>query len=225
MPDNFSTDFITALKNHDTKTLLSIPKSDVHNHLGRGCRVEWLSERMNHTFAKPPAVYDGLQGMQDWYVNNIRDYCRTHDSNQADTRREGCFVEAGRNHLARFAPSFSASDIEDYGSMQAFRDYYDALHKKYCPNAFYEPELAFASYEDLEPALVQAEEYFSSGYFKSIDVCCGEGYKPFSDFIPLYKIAEKYGVLKRMHVGETGTAEEIEEERLLLLPAPVVPLV
>ena len=89
MPDKFSNDFITALKNHDTKTLLTIPKSDVHNHLGRGCRVEWLSEKMNHTFAKPPAVFDGLLGMQDWYVNNIRDYCRAHDSNQADVRREG----------------------------------------------------------------------------------------------------------------------------------------
>ena len=142
MPDKFSNAFINALKNHDTQTLLTIPKSDVHNHLGRGCRVEWLSERMNHTFAKPPTVFDGLQGMQDWYVNNIRDYCRAHDNNQADTRREGCFVEAGRNHLARFAPSFSASDIEDYGSMQAFRDYYDALHKKYCPDAFYEPAAA-----------------------------------------------------------------------------------
>ena len=182
MPDKFSSDFINALKNHDTETLLSIPKSDVHNHIGRGCRVEWLSERMNHTFAKPPVVFDGLQGMQDWYVNNIRDYCRAHDDKQADTRRAGCFVEAGRNHLARFAPSFSASDIEDYGSLQA-----------------------------IEPAHVQAEEYFSSGYFKSIDVCCGEGYKPFSYHIPLYRIAEKYGVLKRMHVGETGTAEEIEE--------------
>ena len=59
--------------------------------------------------------------------------------------------------------------------------------------------------------LAQAEEYFSSGYFNSIDVCCGEGYKPFSDYIPLYKTAEKYGVLKRMHVGETGSAEDIEE--------------
>ncbi|SFI38639.1 Adenosine/AMP deaminase [Treponema bryantii] len=211
MTDKFSSDFINALKNHDTQTLLSIPKSDVHNHLGRGCRVEWLSEKMNHTFAKPPAVFDGLLGMQDWYVNNIRDYCRAHDSNQTDYRREGCFAEAERNHLARFAPSFSETDIEDYGSLKNFCDYYDSLHKKYCPDAVYEPELAYQSYADIESKLAKAEEYFSSGYFKSIDVCCGEGYKPFSDYIPLYRIAEKYGVLKRMHVGETGTAEEIEE--------------
>ena len=211
MPDKFSSDFINALKNHDTQTLLSIPKSDVHNHLGRGCRVEWLSEKMNHTFAKPPAVFDGLLGMQDWYVNNIRDYCRAHDSNQTDFRREGCFAEAERNHLARFAPSFSETDIEDYGSLKNFCDYYDSLHKKYCPDAVYEPELAYQSYADIESKLAKAEEYFSSGYFKSIDVCCGEGYKTFSDYIPLYKIAEKYGVLKRMHVGETGTAEDIEE--------------
>ena len=55
-----------------------------------------------------------------------------------------------------------------------------------------------------------AEKYFASGYFKSIDVCCGEGYKPFSDYIPLYRVAEKYRIKKRMHVGESGSAEDVE---------------
>ena len=113
---------------------------------------------MNHPFAKPPAVFDGLLGMQDWYVNNIRDYCRAHDSNQTDYRREGCFAEAERNHLARFAPSFSETDIEDYGSLKNFCDYYDSLHKKYCPYAVYEPELAYQSYADIESKLAKAEE-------------------------------------------------------------------
>ena len=208
MTDDYSKKFIQALENKDCETLLSIPKSDVHNHIGRGCRKQWLSEKLNHVFADPPAKFDGLMGMQNWYVNEIRDYTREHDA--SDLRREGCLVEAQRNHLVRFAPGFAVEDIDEFGSMEAFMDYWNAMHKKYCPEAAFEPELAFPSYGDVQKEIPQAEEYFASGFFHSIDVCCGEGYKPFEAFLPLYKIAEKNHVLKRMHVGESGTAEDVE---------------
>ena len=208
MTDNYSKKFIQALENKDCETLLSIPKSDVHNHIGRGCRKQWLSEKLNHVFADPPAKFDGLMGMQNWYVNEIRDYTREHDA--SDLRREGCFVEAQRNHLVRFAPGFAVEDIDEFGSMEAFMDFWHAMHKKYCPESAFEPELAFPSYGDVQKEIPQAEEYFASGFFHSIDVCCGEGYKPFEAFLPLYKIAEKNHVLKRMHVGESGTAEDVE---------------
>ena len=208
MTDDYSKKFIQALENKDCETLLSIPKSDVHNHIGRGCRKQWLSEKLNHVFADPPVKFDGLMGMQNWYVNEIRDYTREHDA--SDLRREGCFVEAQRNHLVRFAPGFAVEDIDEFGSMEAFMDFWNAMHKKYCHEAAFEPELAFPSYGDVQKEIPQAEEYFASGFFHSIDVCCGEGYKPFDAFLPLYKIAEKNHVLKRMHVGESGTAEDVE---------------
>lgn len=208
MTDNYSKKFIQALENKDRETLLTIPKSDVHNHIGRGCRKQWLSEKLNHVFADLPAKFAGLMGMQNWYVNEIRDYTREHDA--TDLRREGCFVEAQRNHLVRFAPNFSVEEIEEYGSMKNFMDFWNAMHKKYCPEAAFEPELSFPSYGDIQKEIPFAEEYFASGFFHSIDVCCGEGDKPFEAFLPLYKIAEKNHVLKRMHVGESGTAEDVE---------------
>lgn len=208
MADEFSEQFIKALENHDSETLLSIPKSDLHNHIGRGCRKAWLSQKLNHEFSDPPAKFDGLMGMQNWYVNEIRDYCRDHDA--TGLRREGCFVEARRNHLVRFAPGFAVEDIDDCGGMKEFMNYWNAMHQKYCPDAVFEPELAFPSYGDVQKEIPQAEEYCASGFFHSIDVCCGEGYQPFEAYIPLYKIAEKNHVLKRMHVGESGTAEDVQ---------------
>ena len=80
MPDKFSEAFIQALENKDTEALIAIPKSDLHNHLGRGCRRQWLSEKLNHDFPPPPEKFDGLMGMQNWYVGAIRDYCRAHDA-------------------------------------------------------------------------------------------------------------------------------------------------
>ena len=40
-------------------------------------------------------------------------------------------------------------------------------------------------------------------------MCGGENFQPLEAFIPLYREAEKYHLTKIMHVGETGTADDI----------------
>lgn len=37
----------------------------------------------------------------------------------------------------------------------------------------------------------------------------GENVQPFEAFLPLYRKAEKYHLTKKMHVGETGSAEDV----------------
>ena len=56
MADKYTEKFIQALETHDRETLVAIPKSDLHNHIGRGCRKQWLSQKLNHDFADPPAM-------------------------------------------------------------------------------------------------------------------------------------------------------------------------
>ena len=53
------------------------------------------------------------------------------------------------------------------------------------------------------------DEYVSDGFFHSIDVCGGEDNKPMEAFVPLYRKAEQYRLIKRMHVGESGSAEDV----------------
>lgn len=58
-------------------------------------------------------------------------------------------------------------------------------------------------------AAQELDKYAYLGYFKAIDVCAGENIQPFEAFLPLYKKAEKYHMVKKMHVGETGSAEDV----------------
>lgn len=53
------------------------------------------------------------------------------------------------------------------------------------------------------------DQFISTGYFTSIDVCGGENLQPFEAFASLYRKAEKHHLTKIMHVGETGPAEDI----------------
>lgn len=42
-----------------------------------------------------------------------------------------------------------------------------------------------------------------------MDLCDGEFQQPIERFLPLYRKAETYGLIKRAHVGEFGPAEEV----------------
>jgi len=50
-----------------------------------------------------------------------------------------------------------------------------------------------------------------ANYFRSIDICNGEFQQPIHSFVPLYRKAEEYKLVKEAHVGEFGTAENIVE--------------
>ena len=78
-----------------------------------------------------------------------------------------------------------------------------------CPNTIFEPEITYVSVCDIDQEEDKIDQYLSSGFFKSIDVCGGEGIKPFETFLPLYRKAEDYHLVKKMHVGETGSADDV----------------
>ena len=200
--------FIRALEEDDRDSLLSCRKSDLHSHAGKGCRREWLESRLNRPLSEPPVSFDGLGGMQAWFTGMIKSACPDFSGNIL--RWEGAFAEAGRNHLSRLVLIFGTSDITGAGGMVSFSGLLQSFNRKYCPDTVLEPELTFMSSCDPLEEASQAEEYFASGFFRSIDVCGGEGIRPADAFLPLYRKAEQYSLVKRMHVGETGSPDDME---------------
>ena len=199
--------FYEGLVESDTTKLLKVPMSDIHNHSTKGCRRSWLGKQLNLEFPNPPEGFDGLTGMQEWFTSSIKPYSTGREG--IVLRWEGAFEEARRNNIVRLAMNFGATEIELVGGMDAFRVIIEGFHQKHCPNTMFEPEITYISLCNIEEEASRIDQYVSSGYFKSIDVCGGENLKPFEDFLPLYRKAEKYHLIKRMHVGESGTAEDI----------------
>ena len=201
--------FVEGLIENNIGKLLAAPKSDLHNHSTKGCSLSWVEERTGHSLPRPPKTFDGLEGMQTWFTSNIKPFCLGYEG--IVMRWEGAFAEAGRNNITRLAMNFGAAEIELVGGMDEFRRLIDSFHMKYCPETVFEPELTYTSASDIESASESIDEYINTGYFKSLDVCGGENIRPFEAFIPLYRKAEHYGLTKIMHVGESGTADDVRK--------------
>ena len=199
--------FCEGLLENDTEKLLRVPKSDLHNHSVKGCRRAWLSERLKINLPEPPERFDGLGGMQEWFTTFIKPFCSGKEG--YIIRWEGAFAEAGRNNIKRLSMNFGVQEIELVGGMTVFRKVIEEIHSKYCPDTLFEPELTYVSGCDVEEETARIEQYISEGFFRFIDVCGGENIKPFEAFVPLYRKAEQYRLVKRMHVGESGSAEDV----------------
>lgn len=199
--------FYEGLVEGNIDKLLSVPKSDIHNHSSKGCRRQWLQERINCELPKPPEKFGGLDGMHEWFSTEIKPYCKGAD--MLILRWEGAFAEAKRNNIKRLAMNFGVGDIELVGGVDFFKETIETFHNEYCPETVFEPELTYPSFCDVQLEVDRIDEYISDGYFKSIDVCGGENVQPFEAFLPLYKKAEEYNLTKIMHVGETGSAEDV----------------
>lgn len=207
MGDDKQALFYEGLIENDTAKLRRVPKSDIHNHSTKGCRRVWLEERLKCDFPKSPEKYDGLQGMQEWFTSFIKPYCSGREG--IILRWEGAFAEARRNNIVRLAMNFGVSEIELVGGMAAFEVIIEKYRLKYCPDIDFEPEITYVSFCDARQEADRIDQYISSGFFKSIDVCGGENVQPFEAYLPLYRKAENYHLTKKMHVGESGSAEDV----------------
>ena len=202
-------DFFSGLAENNRELLLKVPMSDIHNHSTKGCRRSWLAEQLNMVLPEPPEKFDGLSGMQEWFTREIKPYCTGKEG--IILRWEGAFAEAKRNHIARLAMNFGVTEIDLVGGMEPFRKMIDGFHQKHCPDTVFEPEITYISLCNVEEEAERMDQFVSDGYFRSIDVCGGENLRPIEDFLPLYRKAEQFQLIKKMHVGESGPAEDVRK--------------
>lgn len=200
--------FMEGLKEGNTEKLLQVPKGDLHNHSTKGCRRAWLEEKLNRRFPAPPEKFSGLIGMQEWFRATIKPF--SNNTEGMVMRWQGAFAEAKRNNIQRLSMNFGAPEIDEMGGMEAFKTVIQGFHRAYCPDTVFEPEITYVSCCDAAEAAEKMDVYLSSGFFKSIDVCGGEDVQPVEAFLPLYRKAEQYHLVKRMHVGESGGADDVQ---------------
>ncbi len=198
--------FKMALEKRDRTALGQVPKSDLHNHAGRGGKAEDVSLHI-----KPRRdPFDSLNEMQVWFENSVK----VHIPSGAEgflRRVEAAFIQARRDNIKRLSLSFGLGDIVALRGLVGFSKTIDALKRKYIPEAEFLPELALLRSEISEEEVDVVKDIISFGYFKSIDICGNEKAGSLERYVDLYRFARGKHLILKAHVGEFGTARDVLE--------------
>jgi adenosine deaminase len=189
--------------------LISIPKSDIHSHAGRGGKIDYISSSAKVTISLPPNKFDSLAHMQRWFSNNVKIHCpglRGHLK-----RWEAAFAQALNDNITVLALSFTISEIDFVGGIESFIKILKEYNQQFAPNTKFLPELTFDRACDIEEEFSRLDEILSYGFFRSVDVCCDEFAQSIRNFKKIYRKAKEYSLRLKAHVGEFGSADDVME--------------
>lgn len=198
--------FINALENGDLLLLKECEKGDLHNHSGRGGKLSYLAPNV----IPPQKPFNDLMDMQNWFDANIKPIASGSEGGWL-RRIEAAFHQAQEDNIKLLALNFGIGNIELLGGMNNFIKEMDALHQKQCPNTIFIPELGIGRHEDASEIYNKLDEILTYNYFKSIDLNCLEDSAPVQKFINIYRKAKEFGLIRKAHVGEFGSSEDVQE--------------
>lgn len=202
-----STLFKEYLQNHSLSGLSSIPKSDLHNHLGAGGNVNYIATNANVKIGLPPESFESLFHMHEWFKENIKKHCTY------IKRLEAAFVQAASDNISVLAACFGLDEENTIGDMEveSFIRTMEIFIQQFAPKTILLPELAFTRGCDVVKELSRLDEILSYNWFKSVDINAGESEQPIKNFKKIYRKAKEHGLRLKAHVGEFGIADDVLE--------------
>ncbi|WP_438432817.1 hypothetical protein [Gorillibacterium sp. sgz500922] len=201
--------FFQALSEKSLDKLRKVPKSDLHNHAGRGGTLAYIGAWAQVRIDPPSESFPTLAHMQEWFVAHVKSRCPGLPGYLK--RIEASFAQARADGIAVLALSFGIDEIDSLGGMEPFMATIGGLHQAFAPETVFLPELAFDRNGDPEQAAARLPELLSYRWFRSADLCGDEAARPIQAFKRLYREAGASGLTLKAHVGEFGNADDVLE--------------
>ena len=195
--------FIEALENNSISEIRSIPKSDLHNHAGRGGNLSYIENMLNVKIDRLTKPLISLDEMQEWLNDNVKVHFP--DKNGFIHRVAAAFVQARADNIAVLAMSYSIADITYFGSLDIFIVVMDGLHKVFAPETKFMPDLFLSC----PSSLSQLDEIFNANWFKGIDLVNYSNAMSMDDMKAICRKARGHGLITKAHVGEFGSADDV----------------
>lgn len=201
--------FLEALHENSITKMMQVPKSDLHNHVGRGGNIKYLSKLKGCDIIPPQKPFDSLGDMQNWFESSIK---LLFPGLQGYLRRvEASFIQAAEDNIKVLSMSYGIDEIELMGGIEQFVNIMNRLHMEYACNTDFYPELVLKEANDIDSELCKLDTIFSFKWFKSVDWQGNELNRNIKSVRSLYKKAKQNGLKLRAHVGEFGEADYVKK--------------
>ena len=199
-------DFIYALENNSIIELQAVPKSDLHNHAGRGGHISYMENMLKMPLPRRTEPFGSLEEMDVWFENNIKGHFPSKHS--YIIRIGAAFVQAKVDNIAVLSLCFGVGEAFCLGNLDMYAAVMNGLHSAFAPETKLLPDLSIVSADDLH----KLDEIFSANWFKGIDIVNYLSYwdtMSMADMKAICRKAREYGLTVKAHIGEFGSADDV----------------
>ena len=201
-----SKNFIEALKENSISKLQGIPKSDLHNHAGRGGHISHIENILNVKIPRLTQPLSSVQEMDKWINDNIK--CHFLDGSGFIPRLAAAFMQAKADNIAVLALSYGVAEVYWLGGPDIFVAIMNGLHSAFAPNTKFLPDLTLWSPDDF----YKLDEIFSKNWFAGVDL---DDYANPNDSMSMDEMkamsrkARQHNLIVKAHIGEFGGADDV----------------
>ena len=218
MQDLYTKQFMAALKDHDIETLKKVPKADLHNHFVLGGNRQYIKKRSGISIPCHQGVLSSMQDMHDWNGEYIGE---KFDSTQMRKLLiEATFVQAKEDGVKVLE---IGEDV--WGLGKFFHNDIDELIETFhkanstiAPEVELRLQIGLSRHCKVDYLMKCLDHFWGYKEFYSIDLYGDELAQPIENFVEIYNKAKDNGLRLKAHIGEWGTAQDIQKgiERLKL---------
>lgn len=109
--------FYEALHDNSIVKMMKVPKSDLHNHVGRGGNIQYLSSQSGNNIIPAQEPFNSLIEMQKWFEDNIKSL---YPGEKGYLKRvEASFVQAADDNIEILSMSYGMDEITSLGGFLA----------------------------------------------------------------------------------------------------------
>lgn len=206
---NDSEKFIAALQSRDLAALRQIPKADLHNHFVLGGSREYLRQKTGVQILPVAGTLHSMAEMHRWTAENMG--ARFENGEMRRLLIEAAFVQAQRDGVTvlEIGEDVWALGAYFHNDIEELIDTFESARRRVAPAVELRLQIGLSRHCQVRDLLAWLAPFWGRKEFYSIDLYGDETAQPIENFIPIYQKAGDYGLKRKAHLGEWGTAEDV----------------
>lgn len=201
--------FSDALKCGDIRAIRACPKADLHTHGLANADRAYVFEKTGRDIVPVATPLESMDGMHAWAQANIGNLFEGREGRALGI--EASFVRALKDGLTRIEFGDDVWMVtQGLGSPQDLVNSILTVHRRMAPQIEWIPQLGLSRHCKVELIQEWMAPWLELGFHSVLDLSGDELSQPIEVFQPLYRAAKSKGMRLKAHVGEWGTADDVQ---------------
>jgi len=211
MNDLYSDKFVNSLKSKNIVGIRTVPKADLHNHFVLGGNREYIKKVTGIDIPYFEGVLSSMEDMHSWNNKYIGE--KFDSSEMRKLLIEATFYQAKTDGVTVLEIGEDVWGLSKYfgNDIDLLIDAFYSAHKKIAPDIELRLQIGLSRHCQISYLEKYLEHFWGRREFYSIDLYGDELAQPIENFKDIYSKAKKQGLKLKAHIGEWGTAEDVQK--------------